>query len=64
MRLGFGVGPPLDPVSLDRAQRYWYLDASLAERGLGWTSRDPMETLADTVEDLRMRGVVWPKDAE
>lgn len=61
----FGVELPLDSVSLDMAQRYWYLDASLAERELGWTSRDPMETLADTVEDLRMRGVVWPKeDAE
>jgi dihydroflavonol-4-reductase len=38
------------------------LDASRAEKVLGWTSRDPSETLADTVEDLRARGVVWPED--
>jgi dihydroflavonol-4-reductase len=59
-----GMELPVDPVSLDMAQRYWYLDATLAERELGWSSRDPMETLADTVEDLRMRGVVWPKEEE
>jgi len=60
----FGMELPVDPVSLDMAQRYWYLDATLAERELGWSSRDPMETLADTVEDLRARGVVWPNDEE
>jgi nucleoside-diphosphate-sugar epimerase len=38
------------------------LDASRAEKILGWTSRDPSETIADTVEDLRVRGVVWPED--
>jgi nucleoside-diphosphate-sugar epimerase len=49
----------VDPVSAEMAQYYWYLDASLAEKELGWTARDPMETLADTVKDLRARGVVW-----
>jgi dihydroflavonol-4-reductase len=61
-RLGFTL--PIDAVSLDMAQRYWYLDATLAETELGWTSRDPMVTLKDTVEDLRARGVVWPSDEE
>jgi dihydroflavonol-4-reductase len=59
-KVGFNVD--VDPVSLDMAQFYWYLDASRAEKVLGWTSRDPSETLADTVEDLRVRGVVWPED--
>jgi dihydroflavonol-4-reductase len=59
-----GMELPVDPVSLDMAQRYWYLDATLAERELGWSSRDPMETLADTVEDLRARGVVWPREED
>jgi dihydroflavonol-4-reductase len=49
----------VDPVSAEMAQYYWYLDARRAERELGWTPRDPMETLADTVSDLRARGVVW-----
>jgi len=55
-----GVPMPVDPVSLDMAHFYWYLDASLAEEELGWAPRDPVETLADTVKDLEDRGVVWP----
>ena len=47
-----------DPESIDMAQHYWYVDASKAERELGWTSRDGMVTLADTVADLRERGLV------
>ena len=57
-----GLDFAVDPVSLDMAQFYWYLDASRAEKVLGWTSREPAETLHDTVEDLRARGVVWPED--
>jgi dihydroflavonol-4-reductase len=47
-----------DPVSIDMAQHYWYVDASKAERELDWSSRDAMATLADTVADLRERGMV------
>ena len=43
------------------SQYYWYLDPALAEKELGWTARDPIQTLHDTVEDLKNRGVVWPK---
>ncbi len=56
-----GVPMPVDPISLDMAHFYWYLDASLAESELGWAPRDPVETLADTVKDLEERGVVWPE---
>jgi dihydroflavonol-4-reductase len=56
----FGVPVAVDPVSLDMAHFYWYLDASLAEAELGWSPRDPVETLVDTVRDLEERGVVWP----
>jgi dihydroflavonol-4-reductase len=52
----FGV----DPVSFEMARYYWYASSAKAERELGWTARDPNETLADTVRDLRARGVVWP----
>jgi dihydroflavonol-4-reductase len=55
-----GVTMPVDATALDMAHFYWYLDASLAEAELGWTPRDPIATLADTVSDLRERGVVWP----
>ncbi len=59
-----GLAMPVDPVSLDMAQYYWYLDASRAESELGWSPRDPIATLADTVKDLRARGVVWPAPLE
>jgi dihydroflavonol-4-reductase len=55
-----GVPVAVDPVSIDMAHFYWYLDASLAEAELDFSPRDPIETLADTVRDLEERGVVWP----
>lgn len=58
-RIGISVG--VDPVSLDMAHFYWYLDATLAETELGFAPRDPAQTLADTVTDLQERGVVWPE---
>jgi dihydroflavonol-4-reductase len=47
-----------DRHSLEISQYYWYVDSSLAERELGWRPRDAMTTLADTVADLRDRGIV------
>jgi dihydroflavonol-4-reductase len=58
-----GVRTAIDPVSVEMGQCFFYLDASKAERELGWRPRDPNETLMDTVLDLRARGVVWPRDA-
>lgn len=54
------ITSPVDRISAEMAQYYWYCDASRAERELGWRPRDPGETLLDTVEDLKARGVVWP----
>ncbi|MFO0615202.1 MAG: NAD-dependent epimerase/dehydratase family protein [Polyangiaceae bacterium] len=51
----------LDPVTAEMSQFYWYVDSTKARNELGWTSRDPMETLVDTVDDLKKRGVVWPR---
>ena len=47
-----------DEASIEMAQHYWYVDSTLAENELGWKARDPMITLADTVADLRERGIV------
>ncbi len=58
-----GLQLPVDPVSLEMSQYFWYLDANKAETLLGWSSRDPMTTLQDTVDDLRLRGVVWPTES-
>lgn len=48
----------LDPVSVEMAQYFWYLDSTRASSELGWEPRDPTTTLADTVRDLADRGVV------
>ncbi len=58
-----GREPAVDAASLELSQYYWYVDASRAERDLAWSPRDPTATLADTVSDLRARGVVWPRPA-
>lgn len=42
----------LDPISMDMSRYYWYLDSTRAETELGWKARDPLETLADTVDDI------------
>ena len=52
-----------DAVSIEMAQHYWYVDSTRAEHELGWRARDPMITLADTVADLRERGVVMMRGA-
>ncbi|HXX70510.1 MAG TPA: NAD-dependent epimerase/dehydratase family protein [Polyangiaceae bacterium] len=56
-----GVPSPFDPVAVEMAQYFWYVDATKARTELGWSSREANVTLFDTVEDLRSRGVVWPR---
>ncbi len=41
--------PPVDRTSVEMGQRFWWLDSSKAERELGFSARDPYETLYDTV---------------
>ncbi len=41
--------PPVDRVSVEMGQRFWYVDASKAELELDFRARDPYETLHDTV---------------
>jgi dihydroflavonol-4-reductase len=50
-----GVEPPIDRVSVEMGQHYWYLDAGKARRELGFTTRDPQETLLDTVRYLKQK---------
>ncbi len=59
-----GLRLPVDAVSIEMSQYTWYLDSTLAERELGWTHRDAQTTLRETIEDLRLRGVVWPGSEE
>jgi dihydroflavonol-4-reductase len=57
------IEAPIDRISAEMAQHYWYVDSSKAQRVLGFEPRDPNETLADTVADLERRGVVWPRQS-
>jgi dihydroflavonol-4-reductase len=55
------IEPPVDRVSAEMAQCFWYVNAAKAAAELGFSARDPMETLSDTVEDLKRRGAIWPR---
>ena len=48
-----GQAPPVDRVSVEMGQRYWYLDARKAETELGFEPRDPYETIQDTVSYIQ-----------
>ena len=50
---GLDKTPPVDKISVEMGQRFWYLDASKAERELGFHARDPYETLHETVAYLQ-----------
>ena len=41
--------PPVDRISVEMGQRFWYVDASKAERELDFRARDPYETLHETI---------------
>jgi dihydroflavonol-4-reductase len=50
-----GRTPALDRASVEMGQLFWYCDPAKARAELGFVARDPQETLADTVRDLRAR---------
>lgn len=47
------LAPPIEPVEIEQAEHFWYLDASKAQRELGFAPRDPQETLQETVAYVR-----------
>jgi len=51
---------PLDPVSIEMSQVYWYFDSAKARRELGFVPRHPDDTLRDTIADLRARYLAPP----
>lgn len=44
-----GKRAEVDPVSVEMAQYFWYIDSSRARNELGWKPRNPNDTLRDTV---------------
>jgi dihydroflavonol-4-reductase len=49
----FGKSFALDDASIKMSALYWYCDSTKARTELGFKTRDPIETLRDTVEALR-----------
>lgn len=47
------ISPPVEAASVEMAEYYWYLDCAKATDELGFTPRDPQETLLDTVTYVR-----------
>jgi dihydroflavonol-4-reductase len=49
----WGKASPIQPKEVEQAEYFWYLDSTKAEDELGFSPRDPQETLQDTVKYLR-----------
>jgi dihydroflavonol-4-reductase len=48
-----GKTPPVEPVSMEMSRYFWYADSTKAQKELGFTVRDPAETLYDTIRYIR-----------
>lgn len=48
-----GKEPPVDRISVEMAEHFWWIDSSKAETELAFAPRDPTLTLVDTVAYLR-----------
>jgi len=48
-----GRESPIDRMSVEMGEHFWYINSSKAERELGFEARDPQLTLHDTVRYLR-----------
>jgi dihydroflavonol-4-reductase len=47
--------PPISAHEVEMGEHFFYVDSSRAQAELGFSPRDPQETLRDTVRDLRAR---------
>jgi dihydroflavonol-4-reductase len=48
-----GKTPPVDSITMEMSRYYWYADSNKAKVELDFITRDPQETLHDTVQYLR-----------
>lgn len=49
----WGRTSPIEPKEVEQAEYFWYFDSSKAIDELGFSPRDPQETLNDTISYLR-----------
>ena len=50
--VGVGIGPVISREDLELASHFWYASSAKAEAELGFSPRDPLATLEDTVDDI------------
>jgi dihydroflavonol-4-reductase len=55
-----GREPGLDRASVEMGEHYFYIDSEKAKDELGFSPRDPQETLKDTVRDLQAKRGLGP----
>jgi nucleoside-diphosphate-sugar epimerase len=48
-----GKSFPVDDESIKMSALFWYCDSTKARKELGFQTRDPVETLSDTVDYIR-----------
>jgi len=46
--------PGFDPVKAEMAHHFWYISSEKAKKDLGFNPIDPMQTLRDTVEWIKI----------
>ncbi|HQZ95400.1 MAG TPA: NAD-dependent epimerase/dehydratase family protein [Pyrinomonadaceae bacterium] len=49
----WGKPSPVAPNEVEQAEYFWYFDSTKAEEELGFSARDPQETLQDTISYIR-----------
>ncbi len=49
----FGKASPVAAKEVEQAEYFWYFDSAKAQEELGFSPRDPQETLNDTIKYLR-----------
>ncbi len=53
-----GAKLPVTGIEAEMASCFWYVDARKAQTEIAFAARDPMQTLLDTVKDIRGQGRV------
>ncbi|MEO8648566.1 MAG: NAD-dependent epimerase/dehydratase family protein [Acidobacteriota bacterium] len=49
----WGKASPVEPKEVEQAEHFWYFRSTKAEEELGFSPRDPQETLNDTIRYLK-----------
>ena len=49
----WGKSSPVEPKEVEQAEYFWYLDPTKAQEELGFSPRDPQETLSVTIKYIR-----------